>query len=174
VNRKEFLAVVGGAGAVTLAGTTGFRAKRLVSTYAGQVSAAPEAVFPLLCPVREYEWLDGWRCEMLYSDSGVAEEDCVFRTMSSGPATWSVSRYEPPRRIEYLTFVPDQTVTRLSITLERVEGGTKLHWKRVFTGLSDAANEGLASLWNSERDRELTRRLKHFLKTGKMLKPVTK
>jgi hypothetical protein len=42
--------------------TANFRGKRLILEYAGLVSAAPEAVFPLLCPVREYEWLDGWNC----------------------------------------------------------------------------------------------------------------
>jgi hypothetical protein len=29
--------------------------------------AAPAQVFPLLCPVREYEWLPHWRCELLHS-----------------------------------------------------------------------------------------------------------
>lgn len=153
------------------AARTGFRGKRAGTEYAYEVSAAPEAVFPLLCPVREYEWLDGWSCEMIYSDSGVAEENCIFRTKSPvGPMTWNVNRYEPPARIDFVTFVPDHMVTRLTITLEPVGSGrTKLHWKRVFTGLSDAGNQNVG-LWPVEREREIGRKLEYFLKTGTMLR----
>ena len=28
------------------------------------VEASPEQVFPLLCPVREYDWIAVWQCEM--------------------------------------------------------------------------------------------------------------
>ena len=50
------------------------------------VPATPDRVFPLLCPVREYEWIPGWECDVLHSVSGVAEEDCVFRTRFPGTA----------------------------------------------------------------------------------------
>ena len=50
------------------------------------VDAPPEVVFPLLCPVREYEWLEDWTCEMVFSESGVAEEDCVSAASRSCPA----------------------------------------------------------------------------------------
>ena len=35
--------------------------------------APPDRVFPLLCPVREYDWIDGWECRMVYAETGVAE-----------------------------------------------------------------------------------------------------
>jgi len=37
--------------------------------YAQNIHAPPQAVFPLLCPVREGEWLDGWaeECEVIHS-----------------------------------------------------------------------------------------------------------
>src|SRR5215472_2179246 len=82
------------------------------------VEAEPEAVFPLLCPVREYEWLDGWACEMVYSHSGFAEPGCVFRTLfGEVPEVWHVNAYDPPRRIEYLVVAPDMLITRLTIEL---------------------------------------------------------
>jgi hypothetical protein len=85
------------------------------------VPAAPEQVFPLLCPVREYEWIAPWRCDLLHSASGVAEEDCVFRTTSPDGNTtiWVVSRYEPPARIEFTCFVADTYVLRLKIGPDR-------------------------------------------------------
>jgi hypothetical protein len=79
------------------------------------VAAAPERVFPLLCPVREYDWIEEWTCKVLHSESGVAELDCVFRTLFDGePMTWVVSRYEPPIRIEFTCFVPAARSRRIS------------------------------------------------------------
>jgi hypothetical protein len=36
-----------------------FDAKRVTRSYRQTINAAPEVVFPLLCPVRESEWLEG-------------------------------------------------------------------------------------------------------------------
>jgi hypothetical protein len=136
-----------------------------------EVSAEPEVVFPLLCPVREYEWLDGWECEMVYTQSGVAEWGCIFKTcFGDVPETWHVNVYEPPQRIEYLVFAPDTLITRLTIELTGTgRGRTQLRWRRLFTSFSPAG-QARADAWTSERERELGTRLEHFLKTGQMLK----
>jgi hypothetical protein len=64
--------------------------KRAATTFTGHLSFPPDLVFPLLCPVREYEWLDGWECEMIYSTSGIAEDSCIFKTAHAGRMIWSV------------------------------------------------------------------------------------
>jgi len=51
-----------------------FKAKRNTYSYRQIIHARPDVVFPLLCPVREAEWLDGWDYKMIYSESGVVEE----------------------------------------------------------------------------------------------------
>lgn len=43
-----------------------FTARRITRTYHQTINAVPETVFPLLCPVREAEWLDGWQYAMIY------------------------------------------------------------------------------------------------------------
>ena len=55
---------------------------RTVRSYTQRIEAPPDSVFPLLCPVREAEWLAGWSevLEMVHSDSGLAEDGCVFMT----------------------------------------------------------------------------------------------
>lgn len=171
--RKQFLATPAGMG-IALYGepkVPWFRGKRTSTECDYEVSAPPEAVFPLLCPVREYEWLDGWSCEMIYSQSGVAEVNCIFRTQTPfGRMTWNVNRYEPPFRIDFVTVVPDHLVTRLSIALEPVgTTRTKLRWTRLFTGLSSTGNDNVAA-WTLDREKELGRKLEHFLKTGTMLR----
>jgi hypothetical protein len=76
---------------------------RIVRSYTQRIEARAETVFPLLCPVREGEWLEGWndQVEMVHSDSGVAEEGCVFRTRVPGrPETiWTVTRHDPVERV---------------------------------------------------------------------------
>ena len=44
------------------------------------LKGTPDDIFPLLCPVREYEWLETWQCEMIYTKSGFTELDCIFKT----------------------------------------------------------------------------------------------
>ncbi len=48
--------------------------------YTQHLDAPPELVFPLLCPVRETEWVIDWKPKVVFSESGLAEADCVFIT----------------------------------------------------------------------------------------------
>jgi len=140
------------------------------------VPAPPARVFPLLCPVLEYRWLPGWKCELLHSASGVAEEDCVFRTdfPDTGPMTWVVSRHEPPARIEFACFVPDALVHRLKIALTAVDGGTRLDWTNRWLATGPRGDAWLATRSaeaDAKRMDNLQRLLTHYLTTGTMLQP---
>jgi len=55
---------------------------RIVKEGVMQLNAGAKTVFPLLCPVKEDDWIDGWAdvCTIVYTDSGIAEEACVFET----------------------------------------------------------------------------------------------
>ena len=61
-------------------------AKRITRTYRQRINARPETVFPLLCPVKEVQWLDGWEYDMVFSRSSFVEEGCVFMTPGDGEA----------------------------------------------------------------------------------------
>ena len=54
---------------------------RVTHTYKQRLHGAMSKVFPLLCPVREAEWIDGWNPIVVLTQSGYAEQDCVFVTM---------------------------------------------------------------------------------------------
>jgi hypothetical protein len=119
-----------------------FMADRTRLTYTHDAPARPAEVFPLLCPTREYDWIPDWQCDLVYSESGFAENNCVFRTDISGfgPETWVVSRYEPPLAIEFTRFHPDR-ITKLDIQLSaNNDGKTRLTWTHTFTGLTEAGN----------------------------------
>lgn len=168
MKRLEFMAALAG-----MAAAPAVSAKRVKFEHAYEVAAPREKVFPLLCPVREYEWLDGWSCVMIHSESGVAEENCIFTTQSPvGPMTWCVDRYEPPALIRFVTFVPERVVMRLTIALEAAGGGrTRLTWRRMFTALGEGGEQAVHH-WSLERERVLQRKLEYFLETGRMLRGV--
>jgi hypothetical protein len=138
------------------------------------VPFSPEQVFPLLCPVLEFRWLPHWRCDLLHSSSGVAEEDCVFRTMlpQGGAMTWVVSRYDPPARIEFSCFASALYVFRLKIVLSPEAGSARLDWIRRWLSLSPEGDAWIAGCSQSEHEKDvdfLRRALTHYLATGKML-----
>lgn len=152
-----------------------FEAQRSVRNYERELNAPRERVFPLLCPVREYEWIEPWRCDLVYTQSGVAEAGCVFRTSfpgDPGPETWVVSRYEPPALIEFVR-VGEHRAGKLEIVLEDLPGGrTRSLWRHGFTGLDPAGNAWIAAQGEAKHAREmavLLDMLAHFLGTGRML-----
>ena len=154
------------------------QSKRLVQSHEITIPATADRIFPLLCPVREYEWIDGWSCDLLRSESGVAGKNCIFRTNDplEGELTWVVSRYEPDRAIEFVIFQPELLVLKLDLALsENGDGTTCLRITHTFTGLNESGNavvEMFPEDFTRERWGRLGDALIHYLRTGLMLKRV--
>ena len=93
-------------------------------TFKQQLVAEPSKVFPLLCPVREADWLDGWEPLVVFSESGIAEPDSVFLTEASpGNAIWYITKHEPNNGlVEMIKITPTITACKLTIELRPVEG----------------------------------------------------
>lgn len=71
---------------------------------AGTIAAPVDRVFPLCCPVEEYRWIPGWRCELVHCPHGRVELGCVFREVLSAPflmgtgrgkTTWTAVVHDP-------------------------------------------------------------------------------
>lgn len=157
-----------------------FVAKRRIHTNVQKLAAPPSAVFPLLCPVREYDWIEHWNCRMVWSESGVAEENAIFTTRFPGdPAeeVWVICRYEPDERIEFVRVIPEHRVIRYDISLKTLgEEKTEAHWTHTVTGLSEAGNaeiETLPETHYSQIVARLERMLNHYFKTGEMLREAS-
>lgn len=150
--------------------------KRLISSYSSYVAGPPEKTFPLLCPERECEWIEFWpqQGKLLYTDSGFAELDCIFKATvfdHLGPETWCCSRYEPSKAIDYLRMSP-HTVIRLELRLEPAGPGTHITAKLVFSALDKKGEEFLETCNQGTCKEHFTPcfiMLDHFLRTGKML-----
>ena len=151
-------------------------AARTAVDIAFTLDATPDRVFPLLCPVREYDWIDGWECRMVYAETGVAELGGIFTTHSpeAGEEVWTISRYEPPHAIEFVRVAAQVWVATLAFALEpEGTGGTVAHTRRTFTALSGAG--ALAVEQTTPEIQEawadnLARMANHYLNTGEMLR----
>ena len=156
---------------------------RVARSYVQKLVAGPSAVFPLLCPVREADWIEGWDPVAVWSDSGVAEADCVFVTAapagSPQDAVWYVTRHEPESGfVEMLKITPEVTACRLTIQLRAVsegagEGaGTEATVTYMHTSLGPAGDDFVAA-FTEEHYRQFMQdweaRMNHYLRTGEAL-----
>jgi hypothetical protein len=159
-----------------------FQAERRVFSAVQTYQAPPAVVFPLLCPVREYDWIPDWDCEIVYTDSGVAELGCVFRTPASttridgaGEEVWMVSRYTPAEAIEFVKFAADLYVVKYDIALTADgQDATRSTWTQTVTGLSEQGNRMVRARSADNYAvvmQALETRMNHFLATGSALPP---
>lgn len=97
-----------------------FRAERITRRYRQTINASSDEVFRLICPVREAEWLDGWRYTMLFSVSGLVEPGAVFTTPGDGEedTVWIVTRHDAVQRVvEFTRFTPGSRVCMLRVAV---------------------------------------------------------
>lgn len=112
---------------------------RVERTYTQKLQGKPRDVFPLLCPVREKEWVDGWDPLAVYTQSGFAEGDCVFTTGEKNPESiWVITRFDAAEnKLEIVKVTPGMTVGRIQIALSENEtGGTDAEVVYMYTALS--------------------------------------
>jgi hypothetical protein len=152
-----------------------FKAKRCFLSAQQQLNFTPERIFPLLCPTREFDWIEGWDCELIRTESGFAELDCIFTTHFAGDEKeiWVVDRYEPNKLIQFIRS-SESRVIRYSIKLSSKDNGsTTLLWQQVVTALNEKGNRYVENCSNKEFGKKinnLEKLLRHYLETGEMLK----
>lgn len=147
---------------------------RATRTYKQRLVSGPAAVFPLLCPVREADWIEGWNPPLVISLSGVAEPDCVFTT-SSEPidAVWYITRHEPSAGlVEMLKITPDVTACRLTIQLRAAGDGSEVDITYSHTSLGPEGDKFVASFTEDfyrQFMQDWESRINHYLRHGKAL-----
>ena len=154
-----------------------FKAKRVTRSFRQTIHAEPAKVHALICPVKEADWLDGWQYDMLYSDTGLNEEGCVFTSRSDGePDTiWLVTKRDDERcRTEFTRVTPESRIARLSIQV-RPAGNhqSKVDITYEFTALNEAGNRFITSFSDENFINDMRfweASMNHYLETGKTLK----
>ena len=153
-----------------------FVSKKVILNYKQTNHAPPEKVFPLLCPVREKDWLDGWEYKMIHSNSGIAEEGCVFSTPHHGEAEtiWIVTKYNPVDfEIAFARLTPGESVVRISIKLVAFDTNyTNAFIEYEYTSLSAEQSNYLENKVEKDfKDSMLwwEKAINYYLKTGELL-----
>ena len=154
-----------------------FTGKQAAHSYRQINNATPDKVFPLLCPVREKDWIEEWDYTMIYSKSGVAEKGCVFTTPHHGKevTVWYITEHDPENYIvEFVRLTPNEEVVKIGIKLEdNGNGSTTADITYQYTGLNDAKNEWIETEFEKSFRNSMIgweKAINHYLKTGKMLK----
>lgn len=148
---------------------------RVARTYTQHLAGDPDRVFPLLCPVREADWIDGWDPPLVVSASGVAEPDCVFTTKSAPmDAIWYITRHEPGNGfVEMVKITPKVTACRLAIQLRAAPGGSEADITYCYTSLGAAGDAFVASFTENyyrEFMQDWESRINHYLRHGSALR----
>jgi hypothetical protein len=153
-----------------------FKAKRVTRSYTQTIYAAPAEVHALICPVREADWLEGWDCDLIFSQSGLAETGCIFisRTAGEKETIWLITKRDDRKyETEFARITPESRVASLTVRIE--DGGkhtSRLHIAYTFTALTEEGNRFIENFTeeNFVKDMQFWEAtLNHYLKTGRPL-----
>ena len=147
---------------------------RVTRSYIQTLNARPDQVFPLLCPVREAEWVNGWHPRLVVTGSGLAEPDCVFVT-AAGPqeAIWMITHHDPAKHhLEIIKLIPGIVVGKIVIRLESAAGGSTATISYAFTSLGPDGDRVVSEFTQEHFDEFMLTwetELNHFIATGDRL-----
>ncbi len=153
-----------------------FQAKHITRSYEQTISADPSKVFDLLCPVKEAQWLEGWDYTLLHSESGLAEEGCVFLSRQEGEkdTIWMITKRDVQnRKIEFVRATPESRIARLTIAVdEKAANVSKVKITYVITAICEKGNIFLEA-FTEEKFTEVMKfwekSMNYYLETGKKL-----
>lgn len=120
---------------------------RKVIRHTQTFKTTPDKLFPLLCPTTEFDWMDGWHCELVYSQSNYHEYNAIFKTDYFIPnETWVVSHFEPNRIIEFVRVSEHVSVKVDARICDNLDGTSTGTWIVNATALTKQGNEALKNM----------------------------
>jgi hypothetical protein len=157
--------------------------KREHESFSLSINAPAEKIFPLACPVEELKWIDDWTYNMIYSNSGKNENNCIFTEKISSPGVmgpeyseptyWVTTLYNSKDYIIHWLLVRSSTLTKLEFTLKTIAPReTETAWDMTITAIKD---EAISSFDETMKDRMklmmifIGQSLKHYCETGESL-----
>ncbi len=149
------------------------KANRKSLNFSVTLNTTVEEFFPLLCPAREADWIPDWDCDLIYTESGYAEDKCVFVTDKSnsvGDGVWIFTGYKENDYVEFVRF-QENTLLAVKITVaDNGDGTVTGTWHVMATALNERGNKELEQMPGSEqRANALGKMLNHYLTTGKTI-----
>jgi hypothetical protein len=147
---------------------------RVSHSYTQHLKAPPPAVFELLCPVRETEWVNDWRPKLVLTESGVAEPDCIFITPGiPEDAMWLMTKYDREAfELEIIKVIPGVVIGRITVSLAADgDDACTADITYAYTSISDHGDRALEEFTEAHFTSFMVtweKELNHFLKEGTM------
>lgn len=134
--------------------------------YSFHVALPPAEAFRLFEPLGEKAWAEDWQPVFATAEDARLHDGSVFtveRPRAAGEtpiaSVWTITLYDPPRRIEYRNVLVGVRATRVAVRCEPTDAGTHVAVRYVFTGLSlegdaairamtEPAFQGMIEGWN--------------------------
>ena len=128
------------------------------------------------------KWIDGWRCNMVYSESGKVEKGCIFAESMSAPflgytegsTTWPTALHDKKGHRVHFVLITPISVAQYEIHMAAAsEETTVANLDLMLTGTSEKGNafiEGEAKDKTRAMLAGLARMLKHYCESGEMLR----
>ena len=147
-------------------------------TYTQTIHADPEKIFPLICPVKEAEWLDNWAYDLHFSESGSAEKGCTFSTSHNGrknDTLWYISEYDSKNmRINFVYFIPNIRITDIQLIIKALDKScSNVFIDYTHTSVSPEGDKNVAAMTEPDFIKHMKLwedSVNHYLKTGTKLK----
>lgn len=162
--------------------TCAFRGNRVVASHNEIIKASPGKIFALLCPVQEYKWIDKWDCEIIYSDSGGVENNCIFKEHKTGPVLfesdiptyWTVSYYDPMNyKVQFVLMSDHIAISKIDVDIKDIGSGRlSASMAIIITAICEEANNKINKSTQNKANMYLTvlgKSLKHYCESGEML-----
>jgi len=161
-----------------------FKAIRVSTHYNIKIAAKANSVFTLACPKEELKWIDQWQYDMIYSDSGKNENNCIFCEKMSGlfvlnspdiKTYWYTTLYDQQSfRFHALLLYGNVAAGKFEFEVTVVEEESSIaDWRLTYTALNEKGN----LLADDALEKRMTGKLqflgesaKYYLETGNMLR----
>ena len=161
-----------------------FPATRVSASAKITIKADADAMFALTCPKEELKWIDQWQYEMIFSDSGKNENNCIFKESMSGlfvlnapdiDTYWHTTLYDHvSRRFHALLIYGSAAAGKFEFDAKDSGNGiSEASWGLTFTALNEQGNRFADDTLKDRMSgmlQFLGESAKHYLETGKMLK----
>lgn len=157
-------------------------ARRMHVQHHGTIEAPVDEVFPLACPYAEYEWISGWDCEIIYSESGRNENGCIFTEKLSlpflhdadgGSTMWMTVLYDPTNHRVHFVLTTDISAIKYEIEMDASGNrATDIRLDLTLTALNERGNRFVENGGEEKVSMMLAglgQMLKHYCETGEML-----
>ena len=152
------------------------------ANYEKRIAAPVESVFPLACPVEEYKWIPGWKCNLVHCPNERVEHGTVFDEYSSAPflvgkawakTTWTAVLHEPDRhRVHYvIKNVASESLYKIEFS-DDGSGGTLAHLNFRYSASGPLGRKVIRSRGQAKIElmlQILATMLRHYCESGELV-----